>query len=198
MEDVHRPQGTNLIATLSGHKDSNAELIAKVNLTQAYTFALNQALRANIANGNTPLLWVYTEDTDSRVFEIKFGFDTLVQQGGGQVRIGHVALMDRAIIAGEIYPDGGRWEIDNNSGAWGSMSNQNGKTTMMGEIASYMSRERSMKDLVSAWGTYSRNDLLRTIQQGIPGYPRLMRARKRAAQSVLGVLAAQADVVAIR
>lgn len=164
MENVHRPQGTNLIATMTGPGGGIGALPAVLAPNQNPLFTLNQCLGANIAAGNVPLLWVYTNN--GGIVEIKFGHDMMVANANNpatQSKIGHVALMNNAIISGEIHAAGGAWEIDNNSGAWGAMSNQDGKSTMMAAIAQFMSRDPSM--VVTRRRAYSRKAWKRAIQQ---------------------------------
>ena len=162
MENVHRPLGTNLLATLSGAANGVGNLAAVLNPANQQ-LTLSQFLTLNHNNGNVPLLWVYTNN--GGMIDVRFGYDTLVNNanGIGQSKIGHVALMDRAIISGEIHPVAGGWELDNNSGAWGAMSNEDGKSTMMAAIAQFMSREPSM--VVTARKAYSRKGWKRAIQQ---------------------------------
>jgi hypothetical protein len=110
------------------------------------------------------MLWVYNNVGGN--IKIRFGYDAFVPalNGAGNAKIGHVALVNTAIISGEIFPDGhGGWKIDNNSGAWGAMSNQNGKSTMMDTVALMMSQAGNMQ--VNARKAYSRRTWKRTIQQ---------------------------------
>ncbi len=162
MENVHRPLGTNLIATINGAANGG-NLAAVLAANQNAAFTLSQCLTANFNNGNTPMLWAYT-DVGGNI-EVKFGHDMMVNNanGAGQSKIGHVALMNAAIISGEIHPAGGAWEIDNNSGAWGAMSDQNGKSTMLATVAQFISRDPSMN--VNGRRAYSRKDWKRAIQQ---------------------------------
>ncbi|MGT2477118.1 hypothetical protein [Paraburkholderia terrae] len=102
------------------------------------------------------------------MYTYKFGFDLFVPSlavAGAQAKIGHVALISTATISGEIIPAGGAWELDNNSGAWGSMANHDGKSRMMDNAAQVLSHCDPGGIVVTARRAYSRTDWKRAIQQ---------------------------------
>jgi hypothetical protein len=169
-ENVHRPLMTNLIGTLdhTGAWTPSAAFAAHATLHAALTQAA--------AGPNLPLLWAFRGDNMG--WRIKFGFDVFVLSQavgvppGTMMKIGHVALENDAIISGEIAPAGGGWVLDNNSGAWGAMNNNGGKTDMLGQIAQFMNVAGGIN--VQAKRAYSRHAWKRVFQQTTV-YERLFR-----------------------
>jgi hypothetical protein len=134
----HRPLEENLIGTLTiitvgAHGNWTPGVQENQNLS------LGALLTNHHLNGHT-LLWAYR--AESNQYEIKFGYDKMVLPVNAaipgappQIKIGHVALTDKATISGEIISVGAHWELDNYSGAWGSMGGQNGKSRVMDDVA---------------------------------------------------------------
>jgi hypothetical protein len=168
-EEVHhRALGTNLIGTLTIRNPHQAGVWATGPLENG-AFTLAQALAAHVAAGDQPLLWAFSSTAGG--YEFKFGYDVQVPSlavgaaPGAQAKIGHVALTPNATISGEIIPVGAAWEIDNNSGAWGSMDNNDGKSNMMRTAAELLARCDPGGIVVTARRAYSRKAWKRKIQQ---------------------------------
>lgn len=170
-ETLHRPQETNLIGTL--RITNMATIPGAWTSGAAYgAFAsLGPALAAHLANGGgTPLLWAMSSTNAG--YKFKFGFDAqvaaLIPAVGAVMptaKIGHVGLMGNATISGELIQAGAAWELDNNSGAWGSMANQDGKSTMMATAAQLISTYDPGGIVVTARRAYSRTGWKRAVQQ---------------------------------
>ena len=167
-EAHHRPLQTNLIGTLAINNPMAPGVWTPSAAFAAFT--LGQALTTQLANAGPPLLWAMSSNTTG--YEFKFGFDFLVNAlapvvGAAvpQAKIGHVALTASATISGEIIQVGAAWELDNNSGAWGSMANHDGKSTMMDTAAQLITQCDPGGIVVTARRAYSRVGWKRAIQQ---------------------------------
>ncbi|VUD69380.1 hypothetical protein TDB9533_04747 [Thalassocella blandensis] len=157
-EDYHRGHRTNMIAKVQ--VTATGRIIQRGPGQDAHA-GIPALLRNNINAGRTPLLWAYGDELNQTV--VVFGYDMFVDYMGAQVKIGHVALMDQAHISGEIslLPNN-VWSIDNESGAWGGMGNESGKSEKLNRVADFMSRACNMQ--VRAERAYSRNAVKRWIQ----------------------------------
>lgn len=122
-------------------------------------------LQAIAQNPNAPMLWIMKEKAGS--YQFYFGFDLNVPAAGGVgvAKVGHVGLAKRGTISGEIHQTGASWSIDNNSGAWGAMGGNDGKSDAMGNAALLISRFDPGGMVVNAQRAYSRNAKKRFIQQ---------------------------------
>ncbi len=169
-EALHRPLQSNLIGTLTITNPANPGVWAPAAGYGAFG-SLGPSLNAYLgAGGQPPLLWAMSATATG--YEFKFGFDmqvaALVPVVGAVVpvaKIGHVALTASATISGELIQAGAAWELDNNSGAWGSMANHDGKSTMMDRAAQLISACDPGGIVVTARRAYSRKAWKRAIQQ---------------------------------
>lgn len=162
--------GANLIGTLTINDVGAAGpgvFVAGPNEPPGLTLA--QILRTNAANGHKPLLWAFSATHTGGV--VKFGYDRQVLSlavGAGPLdlaKIGHVALMNNATISGEISQAGASWTIDNNSGAWGSMGNNSGKSQMLNFVAQIITNHDPGGIQVTSKRAYSRTGWKRAVQQ---------------------------------
>jgi len=162
-ERAERPHGRNTIVTVFilgpaglGNQANIAWGPDYESLNGALT--IEQVLDATADMGRTPLLWTFAEP-DANYTELKFGFDEPI----GNNKIGHVALTAEATISGEISRDGAGWRINNESGAWGNMGGENGKSNMLRRVAAFMIQHCNMQ--VAANRAYSRAGWKRKIQK---------------------------------
>jgi hypothetical protein len=170
-ETHHRPLQSNLIGTLTINNMAAAAGAWAPGAAYGAFASLGPAMTAYLAaGGHGPLLWAMSSTNVG--YEFKFGFDrqvvALIPAIGAaplNAKIGHVALTAAATISGEIIQVGAHWELDNNSGAWGSMANQDGKSTMMDNAAQLISRFDPGAIVVTARRAYSRTGWKRKIQQ---------------------------------
>lgn len=162
-EQAARPEGRNTIVTVyiagAGGGVATTAWGPDYEAT-AGALSIEQALDATIDMGRVPLLWTYARP-DANYTEVKFGFDE--QIGGG--KIGHVALAAEATISGEIFRDGIDWKINNESGAWGNMGGEVGKTAMLRAVATFMTAYCGLR--VSSEKALSSNAVKRYIQKKI-------------------------------
>jgi hypothetical protein len=169
-EQFHRPLQTNLIGTLTIANPALPGVWAPGPAYGAFA-SLGPALNAYLGGvgNNGPLLWAMSSVVAG--YEFKFGFDLQVAAFAVVVgpapiaKIGHVALTAAATISGEIIPVGAHWELDNNSGAWGAMANNDGKSTMMATAAQLISAGDPGNIVVTARRAYSRKGWKRAVQQ---------------------------------
>lgn len=158
-EQVARPEGRNTIVTVwvaggAAHTDWGPDYES-----EAATLTVQAALDATIVMGRQPLLWTFSEP-DTNYSEVKFGFDDPIAGG----KIGHVAMTSEATISGEIYRSGAHWRINNESGAWGSMGGNAGKSQKLTQAAQFMTQHCGGLQ-VAADHAYSRKGWKRTVQQ---------------------------------
>ena len=118
-------------------------------------------MRRPVYAGKT-LLWTYSNARNAAGdfdYTITFGLDVKVGQG----KIGHGALTQLAIIAGELHPNpAGGWRITNESGAWGAMGGADGKTEQLRVIAAVM--QAALGLVVTSGRAFSRSGWRRAIQ----------------------------------
>lgn len=158
-EDHHRGQRTNMIAKLQVSA-TGPRIIERGDVQDAHA-GIPALLQNNIDAGRAPLLWAYGDELNQTV--VVFGYDMFVDYQGARVKIGHVALMNQAHISGEIRQlPNNIWSIDNESGAWGSMGNENGKSEQLIKVADFISRACNIQ--VRAQRAYSRNAVKRWMQ----------------------------------
>lgn len=164
-ERANRPIGINTIVTIwwSGDAVETAWGPAYESWARTPEATIESALDNSIVMGRKPLLWSYAQP-DANYSELKFGFDHQVNVHDTFVKIGHVALASEATISGEIYREGARWRINNESGAWGNMGGHSGKSKKLEEVAEYMNILCGGM-VVVADRAYSRNVVKRKIQQ---------------------------------
>ncbi len=162
-EQAARPEGRNTIVTVyiagAGGGVATTAWGPDYEAT-AGALSIEQALDATIDMGRVPLLWTYARP-DANYTEVKFGFDEQIGAG----KIGHVALAAEATISGEIFrdDDGVRWRINNESGAWGNMGGEVGKSEMLRAVAVFMTAYCGLR--VTADKAYSSNAVKRFIQK---------------------------------
>lgn len=118
---------------------------------------LHHKLMMAIHEEKTPLLWIYSGDANYQKFA--FGYDRFYDTG----KIGHAALMENAIIAGELHLlEPMLWSISNESGAWGAMAKQPHKTKTLIEVANILKKEFSLN--VMPEKAFSKNAIKRDLQ----------------------------------
>lgn len=182
-EDFHRVLSTNRVGKLIVKAtEGSGEWMASPSFdAQSLGRSLEQVSGIQRAGA---ILWVmkyYVEgdegdDADERDeggedngdYTFKFGYDfdmpdLLVKRSS--VKLGHAALAKRAIIAGEIRQIGDYWNIDNFSGAWGSMGGKSGKSGAL-ETAAFHITQYSDIDVV-ARSAFSSNALIRGLQRAL-------------------------------
>lgn len=165
LEANHFGENVIVTATITPAMGANSTVTKVPNVN------IHVALITHLLDTRT-LLWVYSEAAGVRT--ITFGYDEHV--GGG--KIGHAALIAQATIAGEIrkirgptYFDG--WSISNESGAWGGMGNNDGKSNMLAEVARIMTAHLGI--VVSAEKAFSKWSLKRKLQEIVRGKKRKMQ-----------------------
>ena len=159
-EQQSRPGGENTIVTVFTLGPGGAPQVSwgPDYEDAAAVLTIEQALRLTLDMGRQPLLWTYSYP-DANYMELKFGFDEHTDQG----KIGHVGMAGEATISGEIFRDGAAWKINNDSGAWGNMGGNSGKTRMLLEVAGFMRDHCGLQ--VTANKAYSRHKIKRFFQQ---------------------------------
>ena len=147
-----RNVGLNRIACYTISPQFAVAVIGRINAGAD----LNAELRLPVY-ANQTLLWTYAQEFD--VTTITFGLDVHIGDG----KIGHGALTQRAMIAGEIKPNGpAAWIITNESGAWGAMGGADGKTDQLRIVAAVMHTALGLT--VTSGRAFSRTGWKRAIQ----------------------------------
>jgi len=147
-------RGRNLITVATIHPHS-------VVYSPPPATTLHKALLYHAVNMQRTLLWTYAKQPNGPTI-ITFGYDEHIDGG----KIGHAALTVNATFAGEIKParEHGQvvFVISNESGAWGAMGNESGKTKMLKSVAATMA---SLGINVCAERAYSRHLWKRKLQE---------------------------------
>ncbi len=139
------------------YKYEHGELISSNKIDASW--CLQAAL---VANKNKTLLWTCA-DMGGNCFLFTFGYDLFV----GHEKAGHGALMHGATIAGEIRMNCSRWILSNQSGAWGAMGGERGKTAKLNELSGVLNN-RLYLHFVSQ-RAFSRHAWKRETQKKIRG-----------------------------
>lgn len=106
-----------------------------------------------------PLLWAYANGNGFQ--EYVFGYDLHLLNGS---KIGHAAMIDFATISGEITQTAGPWVLDNESGAWGNMGAQAGKSNQLEACADELTTPPFCLN-VTAKRAYSKSAITRFLQK---------------------------------
>lgn len=145
-----------------------ATVAADDTVTKDPNVNIHVALLERLIEGET-LLWVYSEAGGTKT--IKFGYDKHFDAQ----KIGHAALVDQAVIAGEIRKINGAdfasgWAISNESGAWGAMGGNSGKSDMLKSVARTMTSRLGI--VVTPEKAFSRYGFKRKLQELVRGQTR--------------------------
>jgi hypothetical protein len=157
-EAQFRPEGRNTIAKVQLFGGATS-IVWGPDYAAANLATIQDGLIATIDMGRVPLLWTYAEH-DPQFIEVVFGFDDPI----GNNKIGHVALTAEATISGEIRRHNAQWRINNESGAWGNMGGNAGKSQKMTQVAQFMNAHCGGMQ-VNADTAYSAKGWKRKIQQ---------------------------------
>lgn len=169
MDNIRSMRGVKELE--NAHSGENKIFTAVIDgntVTKTPNKKLHTTLLTHLISNKT-LLWVYSESEG--VETITFGYDKHFHTG----KIGHAALVDKAIIAGEIRKlgsgtYGSGWCISNESGAWGAMGRVSGKSHMLRTVANTMTDHLGI--IVKAEVAFSRNAIKRKLQEFTRGNKR--------------------------